>query len=271
MTLLHATILGIVQGLTEFLPVSSSGHLALIEQLFGLTGGNLRFEVFVHLGTLVSVVVVFRHRIAKLLRAVVKARVYSDRGRLRFTDENLRLALLLALATVPAAVVGYLLDDAVERAFQSPVAVSAFLLATGAVLFVTRFVRAGGERMNWWRSLAVGCAQAVAILPGISRSGSTICTGIYCGVRQEDAAEFSFLLSIPVILGAGVLKFKDALHEGFHSDEWLLLSVGGLLAAVFGYLSIRLLLGVVRRHRLEVFAYYCWAAGLAGLCWFLTR
>lgn len=271
MTLLHAIILGIVQGLTEFLPVSSSGHLALLERLFGLSGGNLRFEVFVHLGTLVAVVVAFRARIAKLLRAVFRARVYGERGRLRFSDEHLRLALLLLLATVPAAVIGLLFDDAVERAFQSPVAVSAFLLVTGAVLFATRFVRAGGERMNWWRALVVGCAQAVAILPGVSRSGSTIGAGIYCGVRQEDAAEFSFLLSIPVILGAGLLKFRDALREGIPPAELLTLAAGGLLAAVSGYLSIKLLLGVVRRRRLEYFAYYCWAAGLAGLAWFLTR
>ncbi|MCU0606923.1 MAG: undecaprenyl-diphosphate phosphatase [Candidatus Edwardsbacteria bacterium] len=271
MTLLHAIILGIVQGLTEFLPVSSSGHLALIENLFGLSGGNLRFEVFVHLGTLAAVVVVFRKRISKLVRAVFKARVYSDRGRLRFTDDNLRLALLLVLATIPAAVIGLLFDDAIERAFQSPVAVSALLLATGAILFGTRFVRAGEKKMNWWRALLVGCAQAVAILPGISRSGSTICAGIYAGTKQEDAAEFSFLLSVPVILGAGLLKFKDALHQGIPAGELLNLAAGGLAAAAVGYVSIKLLLGIVRRRKLEYFAYYCWAAGLAGLAWFLTR
>ncbi len=271
MTLLHAIILGIVQGLTEFLPVSSSGHLALLERLFGLSGDNLRFEVFVHLGTLVAVVAVFRKKILKLARAVFTARVYSERGRLRFTDDNLRLALLLILATIPAAVVGLLFEDAIERAFQSPVAVSAFLLITGAVLFGTRFARAGEEKMNWWRALLVGCAQAVAILPGISRSGSTICAGIYCGAKQEDAAEFSFLLSIPVILGAGLLKFKDALREGIPAGELLNLAAGGLAAAAVGYVSIKLLLGIVRRRKLEYFAYYCWAVGLAGLAWFLTH
>lgn len=271
MTLLQAVFLGMVQGLTEFLPVSSSGHLALIEKLFGLAGGGLRFEVFVHLGTLLSVVIVLRKKILKLVRSVFKGRIYSDRGRIRFSDDNLRQALLLIAATVPAAAVGLLFGDAVEQAFQSPLAVSACLVITGAILFGTRFVRPGGEKMNWWRALAVGCAQAAAILPGISRSGSTIAAAVYSGVDQENAAEFSFLLSIPVILGAGLLKFKHVLKDGIPSGEALTLAVGGAAAAAFGYLGIKLLLGIVRKHRLDFFAYYCWAAGLAGLFWFATR
>ncbi|MDI6739278.1 MAG: undecaprenyl-diphosphate phosphatase [Candidatus Edwardsbacteria bacterium] len=271
MSLLQALILGIVQGLTEFLPVSSSGHLALIEKLFGLSGGNLRFEVFVHLGTLVSVVIIFRKKILKLTRSVFKARVYSDKGKLRFTDDNLRQALLLIMATVPAAAVGLLFDDAVEQAFQSPAAVSVFLLITGAILFGTRFIKASGEKINWRRALVVGCAQAVAILPGISRSGSTIAAGVYTGAGQEDAAEFSFLLSIPIILGAGLVKLGHMLKDGLPSGEAVTMAAGALAAAVFGYVSIKLVLGIVKRKRLDFFAYYCWAAGIAGLVWFSTH
>jgi undecaprenyl-diphosphatase len=267
MSIFQALILGLIQGLTEFLPVSSSGHLALAEKLFGLSGDNLRFEVFVHLGTLLAVVIFFRVKISKLIKSVFRGRIYYQKG-WHFTDDNLRLSLLLIMATIPAALIGYKFNHVIEQAFASPIAVSAFLLVTGAILFLTRFIKGHQGRINWWRALTIGLAQAVAILPGVSRSGSTISAGVYTGMDQQQAAEFSFLLSIPIILGAGAVKLKDMLGTGLPSSEILMITVGAIAAGVSGYFAIKLLLQAVKKGRLEYFAYYCWAVGLAGMAWF---
>jgi undecaprenyl-diphosphatase len=274
MTLLQAVILGIIQGLTEFLPVSSSGHLLIAEKLMGVDSGNLVFEVFLHLATLTAVVVVMRRRLMQLLHALFTARVYSERGKLRFTNENLRTLLVLALATVPAAVTGYAFRhfvDGVKGDPRYPVYIAVCLIITGCILFGTRFVRPRAERIGWGRGLIIGCCQAVsALFRGISRSGSTIAGGIYAGASQEQAAEFSFLLSIPVILGATLLKLKDLLQEGLTGGAGVY-AAGGLAALASGYIAILLLLKIVRKNRLDFFAYYCWAAGLAGLLWFLNH
>lgn len=270
MNLIHAAILGVVQGLTEFLPVSSSGHLVLTEKLLGIEAGDLSFEIVLHLATLAAVCLAYRRRLWKIARAVLRARIQVHKGRLRITDENLRLFLLLALATVPAAVVGYLFDETVEQAFSSPLVASVGLLFTGLVLFGTRWARDGRTPLDWKRALLVGAAQAVAILPGVSRSGSTISAGIYSGIKQEKAAEFSFLLSIPIILGAGAFKLKEA---AFNSQPGYLaaLGAGALAAAVCGFLAIKWLLAVIRKNRFEYFAYYCWLAGAIGVILTLTR
>lgn len=270
MNLLQAVILGIVQGLTEFLPVSSSGHLVLAERLLGVPAGDLSFEVVVHLATTAAVCLVFRRRLGKMAGAVLKARVRLRDGKLRIADENLRLFLLLALATIPAAAVGCLFDDAVERAFSSPLAASTGLLVTGCILYGTRWARGGNTPVDWRRAVIIGLAQAAAILPGVSRSGSTISAGIYSGVKQEKAAEFSFLLSIPIILGAGAFKLKD-LALSISPHGLLLLGGGGLAAGVCGFLAIKWLLELIKRNRLEYFSFYCWLVGAAGIIWSLTR
>lgn len=272
MSLLQSLILGLVQGLTEFLPVSSSGHLVLAGHLLKVPSGDLSFELAVHLATTAAVVLAFRRRLWKMAKAVLAARIRMRGGRLTTSDDNLRLFLLLALATVPAALVGYFLEEAVERAFSSPAAASIGLLATGGILFGTRWARGRREPrpMDWRRALVVGLAQAAAILPGVSRSGSTIAAGIYSGVKQEKAAEFSFLLSIPIILGAGAFKFKDLAASG-QPAEFLPLAAGGLAAAVSGFLAIKWLLAIIKRNRLDYFSYYCWLVGAAGLAWSLTR
>jgi undecaprenyl-diphosphatase len=263
MNLLQAAVLGMVQGLTEFLPISSSGHLVLAEKLLGVPAGDLSFELALHLATMVAVCLVFRRQLWKMIKAVLRARIQIHKGRLRVTDEYLRLFLLLALATVPAAVLGYFFEDKVEQVFSSSLAASIGLLATGGILFGTRWAKGGNGMMDWRRSLWVGLAQAVAILPGVSRSGSTIAAGIYSGVKQGKAAEFSFLLSIPIILGAGIYKLKDLAF--WPQMDLAPLAVGGLSAGVFGFLAIKWLLALIKRQRLEYFSYYCWLAGAMGI------
>jgi len=271
MNLLQAMILGLVQGLTEFLPVSSSGHLVLAEKILDLGTSNLRFEVAMHLATLLAVCFAFRKRIVKLVRSVLFGRMRPVNGKWHYTDDNLRLAIMLIVATIPAALVGVLFDDAIEQAFNDPIAVSIALLATGVILYGTGRVTKKQERIGWKHSLIIGFSQALAILPGISRSGTTIAAGIYSGTDQEKAAEFSFLLSIPVILGAGLIKFKDVLETGLPKDEMLAILIGGLIAAISGYVAINFLLKIIRGSKLHYFSYYCWMVGLLSLVWFIIK
>jgi len=271
MSLLQAMILGLVQGLTEFLPVSSSGHLVLAEKILGLGTSNLRFEVAMHLATLLAVCFAFRKRILKLVKSVLFGRMRLVNGKWQYTDDNLRLAILLIAATIPAALIGILFDDAIEQAFNNPIAVSIALLVTGGILFGTGRIAKRHEKIGWKQSLIIGFSQALAILPGISRSGTTIAAGIYSGVGQEKAAEFSFLMSIPVILGAGLIKFKDVLETGMPKGEVLAILIGGLIAAIAGYLAINFLLKIIRGSKLHYFSYYCWMVGLVSLVWFIIK
>jgi len=265
MTALEAIVLGLVQGLTEFLPVSSSGHLVLAERLLGLAGENVRFIVAVHLGTLLAVLAVYRLQVLRLLKGLFFGRIGRKHGRWRFSNPDTRLALLLAAATVPAAVFGFLAAGWVRGIFSRPWVVGLSLLATGTVLFGLRFVGERRGRVNLLRAILVGLAQAAAIFPGISRSGLTIATGIYSGIERTRAADFSFLLSIPIILGTGLYEFRDIAGEGIPGSEVAILAAGVLAAALSGYGAIKLLLGVVRRRGLHCFAYYCWLAGTVVL------
>jgi len=252
LTLLSVILLALIQGLTEFLPVSSSGHLALGGLLMNIPSEDISFEIVVHLGTLMAVLAVYRKDITDLLAGVVR----RDSG-------SLALAGMLAIASVPAALAGYFLQDRIEGLFGSPVAISAMLLITGSVLFSTRFMKPGmRSRPTVSGSLLVGVSQAVALLPGISRSGFTISAGLFSGIRREEAARFSFLLSVPAILGASFLKLGDA---GAGDTGLSLMLVGFAVSAATGYVALRLLLRFLRAGRFSSFAWYCWLLGIAGL------
>ncbi|MDH7497407.1 MAG: undecaprenyl-diphosphate phosphatase [Syntrophomonadaceae bacterium] len=250
MSALAAVLLGMLQGLTEFLPVSSSGHLVIAEQLLGVPASGLTFEVMVHIGTLAAVLVAFWPDVAALLRRPWQ-----------------RLTGLLVLGTVPAALAGVFLEPLVERAFQSLATVGLGLLATGVLLVLGETA----SRRAWWGKKAdgitaldavlVGVMQAIAILPGISRSGSTIAGGLLRGLDREYAARFSFLLSIPAILGAAALEGWDVVRAGVGGALAVPYLLGSVTAALFGYLAITLVMAVVREGRLTWFAYYCWGLG----------
>jgi undecaprenyl-diphosphatase len=257
MSYFDAIVLGILQGLTEFLPVSSSGHLVLAQEVLGVSDPGVSFEVLVHLGTLLSVLVYFRKGLLDLVRSLFTKEMRAER----------RIVAYLVIGTIPAGLAGVLLGDFFERAFSSPALTSGMLLVTGGVLFVSRFFKSGEKTPSWQSSVAMGFGQALAILPGISRSGSTIVVGMIAGVNPSKAAEFSFLLAIPAIGGAVVLKTRDLL-----ALEPSLLGpyvVGVLLAFVLGLAAVYTVLAVVRRGSFEYFGYYCVAAGLAGLYLFL--
>ncbi|MCK4807654.1 MAG: undecaprenyl-diphosphate phosphatase [Candidatus Aegiribacteria sp.] len=252
MTLLSVIILAVIQGLTEFLPVSSSGHLALAGMIMKVPEGDMTFEIVVHLGTLMAVLAVYKKDLTELISGVFRRK-----------RESLVLVGLLIIASIPAALAGFFLADSIEKAFNSPVLVSVMLLITGCVLFSTRFVKSGNRNNpTITGSLIVGISQAMALLPGISRSGFTISTGLFAGIRKEKAARFSFMLSIPAIAGAAVLKLGDTGSSGI---DLSLMITGFVISALTGYLALRILLKFLRAGKFSIFAWYCWLLGLSGL------
>jgi len=269
MSALHAIVLGLLQGATEFLPISSSGHLVLVPWLLGWDASSLTFDTTVHLGTLVAVVVYFWRDIGRIVGGVLKT--LRDRN---LDDFYGRLGWLIVVGSIPAAAAGALLESFFERLFGTPALVSILLLVTGLILFASerasRRTRAL-ESVGWRDGILIGLAQAAAIAPGISRSGSTIAAGLALGIRREAAARFSFLLAMPVIFGAGVFKLKDAIAVGVSGAEVTALSLGFLAAALSGYACIHFLLSYLRRRSLYLFAGYCWAFGLFSLLVALVR
>jgi len=264
--IIESIVLGIVQGLTEFLPVSSSGHLVLVGKLLKLPNQQdlqfVRFVVVVHLGTLAAVICIYRAKIRRLLRGNFSGPIRLQNGKWKFQNPDTKMVCLLALATIPAVLVGVLFNNMIKGAFGNPLSAGICLAVTGLVLFFLRFKKQDQDKVTSLRALIIGIAQAVAILPGMSRSGLTISAGIYSGVERTRAAEFSFLLSIPVILGAGLMELREMASTGLTWAEGISLAVGGLSAAVSGYLAIRFLLNVIKKGRLHYFAYYCWLVAL---------
>lgn len=254
----ESIVLGVVQGATEFLPVSSSGHLVIGQALLGLTIPGVFFEVAVHVATLLSVLVVYRGRVGALVHGCC----------VRRDLESWRYVGLLALATVPAGLVGVLWKDDVEALFDNPAVVGIALLVTGTFLFSTRWAlrKAERARMTMGVALAIGIAQSFALIPGISRSGSTVVTALWLGVAPVEAAAFSFLMSIPAIGGAAVLSVPELLDGGSGLSAIVLL-VGAAAAAITGVLAIRTFVVMLKNRSFPAFAWYCWAAGAAFLAW----
>ena len=267
---LHAFLLGILQGATEFLPVSSSGHLVLVPWLLGWSASGLAFDAVVHWGTALAVVAYFWHDWVSLVGAALKS-VNLKSTNLR---SEARLAWLILLGTLPAALIGYLLEDFFEGMFARPVAAAAFLLVTAGLLTASEYLgrrQRDLDTLAWPDALLVGLAQALAILPGISRSGATIAAGLARGLRREPAARFSFLLATPIILGAGLLKVVDLAQMGDLATQIPTLVVGFVAAGVVGFGCIHFLLRYLQRHRLYPFAVYCAVAGVACLLVALAR
>jgi undecaprenyl-diphosphatase len=255
----NAFTLGIIQGLTEFLPVSSSGHLVLGRELLGLKPGGISFEIWLHLATLVAVVAALGSDIKRALAGILPG---AEKETAAFGRQ---LAVGTIVGTIPAVVVGLLFKDMVESAFTSVRLVGVDLLITAGILFVSRFFAGGTSPLTPGRALAVGAAQALAILPGISRSGATLTAGLATGLSGVDAVRFSFILSIPAILGAVVLELPALASLGAASPAGL--AVGFVTAAASGYVAIRIVWRVMERGRLIVFAPYCAVLGIVAVIW----
>ena len=255
-----AIVLGIVQGLTEFLPISSSGHLRLMEQWFGVHEPQTLFDVSLHVGTLIATCVVFRNELFR----VISAGFGWLFGRVSLAESaDGRLALLLVLGTIPTGVIGLTVGPVFEGLFSTIPWVGGFLIVNGFILFSVRSKsgESGGRGLGectWKDALILGFAQGFAILRGISRSGSTIAVGLWLGLRRETAAVFSFLLSVPAILGALVVTAQGG---GGASVEAHLLLLGVGVSALVGYVALRILLAVVEGGAFHRFAPYCWVLG----------
>lgn len=258
MTVVEALILGLTQGITEFLPVSSSGHLVLVPQLFNLSTPTLGFDIVVHLATLVAVVIYFIGDIQRIFVALFASH-RMERPEVRFWR---RLFLWVVVGSIPAAIAGFGFSKFFESLFDSTLAVGIFLLITSALLFGSEYALGRSRRepaqlgkMRAADALIIGCFQALAIAPGLSRSGSTMAAGLFLGFDRPSAARFSFLLSIPAILGA-FLASLGGLGGGFAGASALAYLVGAASAAVSGFLAIHLLMRFVKNHRLRLFAVY---------------
>jgi undecaprenyl-diphosphatase len=269
MTVIEALLWGILQGLTEFLPVSSSGHLVLVPWLLGRGPSSMTFDILVHFGTLLAVLIYFRRDLLVLVRGAW----HLLRHR-RLATPEARLTWLVALSALPAGLVALLLRDFLEQLFGVPPVAAALLLVTGTIMFLAERLAAHQRdtaSLSGPEAVVIGVAQSVALAPGISRSGVTISAGLTLGLRRPDAARFSFLMAIPVVLGATALEAFDLLKGVTPPESPLALGVGFVAALVSGYAAIALLLRHLQRHGLRPFAYYCWAMGLFGLAVYLLR
>lgn len=268
MTWFEAALLGIVQGIAEFLPISSSGHLVILQSWFGLAEGALTFNVAVHLGSVLAVVAALRHEWSLIVKGVLgRAGARSGEGR--------RLLALLVAATIPAAIVGFALRDRIESAFSSPVVPGIMLLVTGALLwFADRGAGDVGRPLGSLRLrdvLWMGIGQACALLPGLSRSGSTISFGLLAGVDRATATRFSFLMAVPAILGAALVEGVELARRGGAGVDFGILAVGLISAAITSYAAIRFFLAFIRRGRLRWFSWYVWLVGIVVIALALSE
>ncbi|MBW2992838.1 undecaprenyl-diphosphate phosphatase, partial [Candidatus Woesearchaeota archaeon] len=242
MNIVQALILGIVQGITEWLPVSSSGHLVLVQEYFGLSV-PVAFDVMLHAATLLVVFVIFWKDIIAILKSLLKLK----------WDENTKLLVFIIIASIPIALIGYLFHDFFVSLFSNVIAVGIALLCTGTFLYFTKIPK-HNKQLNWWKAVIVGIAQAIAIIPGISRSGSTISAGLYMNIDRKKIARFSFLLSIPAIIGASIFEFKNLVFVDTSS-----IVVGSIASFIVGYISLKWLLKIIHRGKFHNFSYYCWS------------
>jgi undecaprenyl-diphosphatase len=265
MTLLHALIIALLQGATELFPVSSLGHAVILPRLLGWpidqkSPDFLPFLVVLHLGTAMALLAYFWRDWLSFALAVLGhgTQVKSER----------RLFGLICVATLPAVILGFALEHILRGFFGAPALAAAFLVVNGFILFLGERIKhkrgVSLDRLGWAEAIVIGACQALALIPGISRSGATMVGGVLAGLSHKDAARFSFLLATPVILGAGVLEVPKLLHRAAGSVDMLTVVIAGVIAGITAYVSTALLMRYFKQHELDAldpFAYYCWAAG----------
>lgn len=268
MTIFEAIVLGIVQGTTEFLPISSSAHLIVVPWLFGWDEPGLTFNVGVHIGTFAAVLLYFRRDLIAMALALPRGLISGK----PLADPMSRLALVIILGSVPAAVIGLLAADFIEDFFHGGGGGDTAMVIIGVLLILVGILFAVGERIGRQREdieaiglgkgLIIGVAQATALLPGVSRSGSTITAGLFLGLRRDAAARFSFLLGIPAVFGASLFEVRNYLENDMADGQNLVFAIGILTSAVVGYLSIAFLLRFLQRYSLSTFILYRVSLGL---------
>lgn len=269
MSVLTAVLLGLVQGIAEFLPISSSGHLALLQNWFHLEEADMFFDVLLHIGTLLSVLLVYKRDIRAVVRGILGLiGIGRDRGRTtRKNMDRRRMAVFIIAGSLPL-VLALPVRGALEKLYQNTAMIGAMLMVNGAILYLSDRLTSGarGQRdASVLDALLVGVGQAVAVNPGISRSGVTISAGMLCGFRRSFAVRFSFLLSVPAVITTALVGFAGAIQGGIDVTQMPVYLCGMFSAFISGYFSIRLLRWVAARSNLGGFAYYCWGAGIVAL------
>lgn len=271
MQIIYSILLGIVQGLTEFLPVSSSGHLLLAHDLLHFNFIDaVSFDVALHLGTLAALVLFFWRDLVTYILAFFNSFAKWD---LR-NNYNQRLAWFIVVGSIPAGLFGFVFESTIDQNLRNPWLVALLLIAVGVLFLIAEraFARIKElPQMGWGGAIIVGLAQVLALAPGVSRSGITMVAGMSQGLKREAAARFSFLLSIPVVFGAGAKKMLEAAQAHLPGSDWFILLAGAVSAAVVGYLVIRFLLRYLSSHSLNVFAYYRFILGAAIVIYLLAR
>lgn len=269
MTILTAVLLGLVQGVAEFLPISSSGHLALLQNFFHVDTGDMLFDVLLHTGTLFALLLAYRRDVAAVLRGALGL-VGLGRDRGPTTKRNVdrrRMAVFIIVGSLPLLLV-LPVRDKVAELYNNSVLVSLMLMLNGLILYLSDRNAQGAQGLREMRAvpaLLVGLGQALAVVPGISRSGTTISVGMLCGFKRSFAVRFSFLLSIPAVIGATILSLVEAVAGGADLSLLPVYFCGMAAAAVSGYFSIRLLKWLAARSSFGGFAYYCWGAGIVAM------
>ena len=265
---IEAIILGLVQGLSEFLPISSSGHLALLENLFEIKEDSvIFFAVLLHIGTLVSIFIVYREDIYALIKELflLFKDIFTGKG-LRIEERPIRkLGIMIIVSSIPTAIMGLLFSDYIDRIFGSLTVISICWIITGFILLFSEKLNNNKkeiEGMKYRNAIFVGICQGLAIMPGISRSGSTIVGSLVTGLKREFAVEFAFLISIPAILGSAILEFPKAIKAGIEPSTIGPMIVGFLVAAISGYFAITTMIRIVSKHRMRYFSYYVWILGV---------
>ena len=258
----ESLLLGFIQGATEFLPVSSSGHLVMAQAVLAIEIPGVVFEVAVHVATLVSILLVYRTRVGALLR-----------GAAARDPEAYRYIGLIVVATIPAGLLGVFAKDRIEALFDNPFAPGVALIVTGMFLWSSKATlgRATGDRPTWLAALLIGVAQACALIPGISRSGATVVAAMWLGIEAREAAAFSFLMAVPAIAGAAVLQIPEMGHATGGGLSTQAVLMGSVVAGVTGVLAIRTFVAVLARRSFHFFAPYCWAAAVAYLIFLTVR
>ena len=270
MEIIDSFLLGLIQGLTEFLPISSSGHLVLGKTLLSDDlQQSITFEVVVHFGTLCSILVYYRKILGEIITSLFGIFTTKE-GVSKYikNDDNVKLTGFIILSMIPAMIVGFNLKEQIENFFMNPFMVSVMLLVTGTLLYATRYRLTHDRDLNVVNTFLIGVAQAFAIMPGISRSGSTISLGLYLGIKREEVANFSFLMVIPVIAGAMILQVIERLEAGVQVQAAAGLVVGFLTAFISGYFALKYLIVLLKNRGIHLFAWYCWALGISGLIYF---
>jgi undecaprenyl-diphosphatase len=247
-SLFQAIILSVIQGICEWFPISSSGHLAIFHNIFGFQ--SLSFDVFLHFASIFAVLFVFRRELISILDLK--------------KQENFRYVLLLIIGIIPAGIMGILFKDFIEGFFSSLFYLGIFFIVSGVLIYLTKFFKQKKENINWLDSLFIGIFQAIAILPGISRSGSTISAGLIRGVNKEEAIKFSFLMAIPLILGAGILELKDIFISNI---DYSILLISFLVTFFTSLFVIKILLKIIKSDKFYLFGIYNFVVGILVLIW----